>query len=61
LAPFDLSLYNLALRILLGIFSFVFSLALSRLLDVKIVRVTKVIVNYFAERQKLRNFILNYF
>jgi hypothetical protein len=52
---------TLALEIPLGIFSFGFSLAVSRLLDVQIVKATKVIVNYLAEHQKLRNFILNYF
>ncbi len=52
---------TLALEIPLGIFSFVFALAVSRLLDVQIVKATKVIVNYLTEHQKLRNFVLNYF
>ncbi len=52
---------TLAISIPLGIFSFVFSLAVSRLLDVQIVKATKTIVNYLAEHGRLRNFILNHF
>jgi len=52
---------TLALEIPLGIFSFVFSLAASRLLDVQIVRATRIIVDYLASHRKSRNFILNHF
>jgi hypothetical protein len=52
---------TLVLAIPLGIFSFVFSLAVSRLMDVQIVKATKFIVNYLAVHRGLRNFILNYF
>jgi len=52
---------TLALEIPLGIFSFVFSLAASRLLDVQIVRATRIIVDYLASHKNLRNFILNHF
>ena len=52
---------TLALEIPLGIFSFVFSLAASRLLDVQIVRATKLIVNYLASHKTLRDFVLSHF
>ncbi len=52
---------TLALEIPLGIFSFVFSLAASRLLDVQIVRATKIIVNYLTGHKSLRDFIVNHF
>jgi len=52
---------TLAIEIPLGIFSFVFSLAVSRLLDVQIVRATKLIVDYLANHETLRNFILGHF
>jgi hypothetical protein len=52
---------TLALEIPLGIFSFIFSLAASRLLDVQIVRATKIIVNYLASHKTLRDFILSHF
>jgi hypothetical protein len=52
---------TLALEIPLGIFSFVFSLAMSRLLDVQIVRATKIIVDYLTNHKSLRDFILNHF
>lgn len=52
---------TLTLEIPLGIFSFVFSLALSRLLDVPIVRATKAVVDYLANHKTLRDFILNHF
>jgi hypothetical protein len=52
---------TLVLSIPLGILSFVFSLAISRLLDVPIVKATKAMVNYLAKHEGLRNFILNYF
>ena len=52
---------NLILEIPLGIFTFVYSLVVSRLLDVQIVRATRLIVNYLGRHQSLRNFILNHF
>jgi hypothetical protein len=52
---------TLALEIPLGIFAFVFSLAVSRLLDVQIVRATRVIVAFLSEHKSLRNFVLNHF
>ena len=52
---------TLALEIPLGIFSFVFSLVVSRLLDVPIVRATKAVVDYLANHEALRNFILSHF
>jgi hypothetical protein len=52
---------TLALEIPLGIFTFVFSLAASRLLDVQIVRVTRIIVDYLTNHKSLRDFILNHF
>jgi hypothetical protein len=52
---------TLVLEIPLGIFSFVFTLAVSRLLDVQIVRATKIIVDYLSGHRNLRTFILNHF
>ena len=52
---------TLTLAIPLGIFSFVFSLAVSRLLDVQIMKGTKIIVNYLSGHKRLREFILNHF
>ena len=52
---------TLTLAIPVGIFSFVFSLAVSRLLDVQIVKVTKTITNYLSNHKNLRHFILNHF
>ena len=52
---------TLTLEIPLGIFSFVFSLAVSRLLDVQIVKATKTIVDHLSDHKSLRNFILNHF
>ncbi len=52
---------TLTLEIPLGIFSFIFSLAVSRLLDVQIVKATKIIVEYLGNHKSLRDFILNHF
>ncbi|MGA3059209.1 MAG: hypothetical protein ABSD92_02445 [Candidatus Bathyarchaeia archaeon] len=52
---------TLALDIPLGIFSFIFSLFVSRLLDVQIVKATKAITDYLSNHKSLRNFILNHF
>jgi hypothetical protein len=52
---------RLPVSFLLGLFSFVFSLAVSRLLDVPIVRATKTMTDYLASHKALRNFILDHF
>jgi hypothetical protein len=52
---------NLILEIPLGILNFVYALAVSRLLDVQIVRAVQLIVNYLGRHEALRNFILNHF
>jgi hypothetical protein len=52
---------NLILEIPLGIFSFVFTLATSRLLDVQIVKATRIIVDFLANHKSLRDFVLSYF
>jgi hypothetical protein len=52
---------TLTLAIPIGIFSFVFSLAVSRLFDVQIVKGTKAITDYLSNHKSLRNFILNHF
>ena len=52
---------TLTLEIPLGIFSFIFSLAVSRLLDVQIVKATKTVTNYLSNHKSVRNFVLNHF
>lgn len=52
---------NLFLEIPLGIFSFVFTLGTSRLLDVQIVKATRIIVDYLANHKSLRDFVLGHF
>ena len=52
---------TLTLEIPLGIFSFLFTLAVSRLLDVQIVKATKATTDYLVNHKSLRNFILNHF
>jgi hypothetical protein len=52
---------NVRLQIILGIFTFVFSLAVSRLLDVQIVKATKMIVALLGNHKRLRDFVLNHF
>jgi hypothetical protein len=52
---------TLTLEVPLGIFSFVFSLAVSRLLDVQIVKATKILVDFLSSHRSLRNFVLNHF
>jgi len=52
---------NLTLEIPLGIFSFVFTLATSRLLDVQIVKATRIIVDFLANHKSLRDFVLSHF
>jgi hypothetical protein len=52
---------NVRLQVVLGIFTFVFSLAVSRLFDVQIVKATKKIVAFLGYHKGLRNFVLNHF
>jgi hypothetical protein len=52
---------NFRLQIVLGMFTFVFSLAASRLLDVQIVKATKTTIDFLSNHQSLRDFVLNHF
>jgi hypothetical protein len=52
---------NIRLQVVLGMFTFVFSLAASRLLDVQIVKATKKIVDFLSNHKSLRDFVLNHF
>ena len=52
---------NLILEIPLGIFSFVFTLAVSRLFDVQIVKATRLIVDFLESHKSLMNFVLSHF
>ena len=52
---------NVSLQVVLGMFTFVFSLAMSRLFDVQIVKATKMIVAFLGYHKSLRNFVLNHF
>jgi hypothetical protein len=52
---------SLILEIPLGIFSFVFALATSRLFDVQIVKATRIIVGFLANHKSLRDFVLSHF
>ncbi len=52
---------NLFLEIPLGIFSFVFTLGTSRLLDVQIVKATRIIVDFLTSHKGLRDFVLGHF
>ena len=52
---------DLTLAIPLGVFSFVSSLAISRLLDVQIVKATKTITDYLSNHKNLRKFVLDHF
>jgi len=52
---------NLILEIPLGIFSFTFTLAASRLLDVQIVKATRMIVDFLGNHESLRDFVLSHF
>jgi hypothetical protein len=52
---------NIRLQVVLGMFTFVFSLAASRLLDVQIVKVTKNVVAFLGNHKSLRDFVLNHF
>ena len=52
---------DVRLQLVLGTFTFVFSLAVSRLFDVQIVKVTKKIVAILGYHKSLRNFVLDHF
>jgi hypothetical protein len=52
---------NVRLQIVLGTFTFAFSLAVSRLLDVQIVKATKEVVAFLGNHKRLRDFILSHF
>lgn len=52
---------TLILEIPLGIFSFVFTLGTSRLLDVQIVKATRIIVDFLTNHNRLRDFVLGHF
>ena len=52
---------NLVLEIPLGIFSFIFTQATSRLLDVQIVKASRIIVDFLANHKSLRDFVLGHF
>jgi hypothetical protein len=52
---------TLILEIPLGIFSFVFTLGISRLLDVQIVKATRIIVDFLKNHNRLRDFVLGHF
>jgi hypothetical protein len=51
---------NFALGVVLGIFSFVSSLVISRMLDPPIVKATKRIVAFLGKHRGLRDFVLNH-
>ncbi len=52
---------TLAIEIPFGIFSFVFTLAVSRLFDAQIVRAVRMIVDYLTNHKRTREFVLNHF
>jgi hypothetical protein len=52
---------NVRLQVVLGTFTFVFSLTVSRLLDVQIVKATKEVVAFLGNHKRLRDFILSHF
>jgi hypothetical protein len=52
---------NFRLQVVLGMFTFVFSLAVSRLFDVQIVKATRKIVDVLGYHKSLRNFVLDHF
>jgi hypothetical protein len=52
---------TLAIEIPLGIFTFIFTLAVSRLFDVQIVKAVRIIVDYLGNHPRLRDFILSHF
>lgn len=52
---------NISLGVFVGIFAFIGSLVISRLLDVQIVKATKKVVSFLNGHKTLRDFILSHF
>ncbi len=52
---------DLILEIPLGIFSFIFTLTVSRLFDVQIVKATRIIVEFLVSHKRLMDFVLSHF
>jgi len=52
---------DLIIEIPLGIFSFIFTLAVSRLFDVQIVKATRLIVDFLVSHKHLMDFVLGHF
>jgi hypothetical protein len=52
---------DFTLEIGLGVFSFVVSLAVSRLFDVQIVKITKMVLLFLGNHRGLRDFVLKHF
>ena len=51
---------NFANGIVLGVFSFVFSLVVSRFFDKQIVRITEYVVSFLGKHQRLRDIAVNH-
>ncbi len=52
---------TLAIEIPFGIFSFIFTLDVSRLFDTQIVKTVRMIVDYLTNHKRTREFVLNHF
>jgi len=52
---------GVVLAVIMGVLIFIVGLAVTRLFDVQIVRVTKYIVNRLADHTTIRDFIMNHF
>jgi len=52
---------GVVLAVIMGVLIFIIGLAVTRLFDVQIVKVTKYIVNRLADYPKIRDFIMNHF
>lgn len=52
---------GVALAVIMGLLVFIVGLAVTRLFDVQIVRVTKYIVNRLADHTTIRDFVMNHF
>lgn len=51
---------NLPLEIVLGAFSFIFALVVSRLFDEQLVKLTKNIIEFLSNHKTIRNFIITH-
>ncbi|HTY75917.1 MAG TPA: hypothetical protein VMD05_10175 [Candidatus Nanoarchaeia archaeon] len=51
---------NFANGIVLGVFSFAFSLVVSRFFDKQIVRITKAVVTFLGKHQRLKDVVINH-